>query len=282
MLFTVCKDLSVYQRFWNALVNCLKYNVQLGSIAKKKKKSDWPETQTATIRLVKKCRVYSLPAVPLIPCTDMTVKTAWRMIQTTLTTWKDFVTETIRRHPEEIYFALMLWQQSCKTWPDFWCWTILLYLPCSHKVMLTCVANRLKRMHWFWLEGRAAATHADGLMPCRESRLVEVGYESLCQQQGRGGVRSNEERHFCFTLLPSVTYERIESCDESTPCTLPVPTLYCGHTLAHTVRETSCLLWERPSHPPYVTSYLASWLEVQKFTPHLKYFGCTNRWLVCQ
>lgn len=190
-----------------------------------------------------------------------------------------FVTETISWHPEEIYFTLMLWQQSCETWPDFRCWTILLYLPCSHKVMLTCVANRLKRMRWFWLEGRAAATHADGLMPYRESRLVEVGYESLCQQHRRGGVRSNEERHFCFTLLPSVTYERIESCDEST---LPVPTLYFGCTLAHTVRETSCLLWGRLSHPPYVTTYLASGLQVQKFTRRLKYFSCTNKWLVRQ
>lgn len=113
-----------------------------------------------------------------------------------------FVTETISWHPEEIYFTLMLWQQSCETWPDFRCWTILLYLPCSHKVMLTCVANRLKRMRWFWLEGRAAATHADGLMPYRESRLVEVGYESLCQQHRRGGVRSNEERHFLLYPPP--------------------------------------------------------------------------------
>lgn len=131
-----------------------------------------------------------------------------------------------------------LWRQRCSAWPDFRRWSLFfLYLLCSHKVILTCVANRIKQMRWFWLEGRATVTHADGLMPYRESWLVEVGYESLCQRQRRGGVRSNEERRFCFTLSsPSVTYQRIERC-ESTPYILPVHTLLYVRLSTHTHRN---------------------------------------------
>lgn len=69
----------------------------------------------------------------------------------------------------------------------FFFFFFFLYLPCSHKVILTCVANRIKQMRRFWLEGRATVTHVDGLVPYWESGLLEVGYESLCQRQRRGG-----------------------------------------------------------------------------------------------
>lgn len=109
--------------------------------------------------------------------------------------------ETISRHPEEMYFILTWWLWSLSTWPDIKGWTFMLYLLCSHEVMLTCVANRIKRKHWFWLEGRAGVTHADGLMPYCESRLVEVGYESLpvSSRGEEGEVRSNEGRRSCVT-----------------------------------------------------------------------------------
>lgn len=46
---------------------------------------------------------------------------------------------------------------------------------------------------------------------------------SVCQWQRTGAVRSNEERHLCFySLLPSVTYQRTEGHDKSTPNILPV------------------------------------------------------------
>lgn len=106
--------------------------------------------------------------------------------------------ETTSWHPAEMYFTSVLWRRRCDTWPDFRQWNLLFFI---FSVRISwCWCARIKRMHWFWLEGRATVTHADGLMPYWGSWLVEAGDESLCQLRRRGGVGSNEERRFRFTL----------------------------------------------------------------------------------
>lgn len=107
-----------------------------------------------------------------------------------------------------MYFTFTLWRRKLQHLARLQTFYPLLptplYLRCLHKVIPTCVANRVKQMRWFWLEGRATVTR--GPVPRWGSRLVEVGWERLW------GVGSNEERRFCFGLFPP-----------STPSTPPPP-----------------------------------------------------------
>lgn len=169
--------------------------------------------------------------------------------------------ETISWHPAEMYFTFVLWRRRCDTWPDFRRWTLLFFIFSVHIRWRWCA--RIKQKHWFWLEGRATVTHADGLMPYWGSWLVEVGDESLCQLRRRGGVGSNEERRFRFTLSSPQSHIKGLKAVMNPHLSYFQYTHQRVCTSAHTLIETRRLLLE---HTGGILIFVVQCVE------------CMNRW----
>lgn len=173
--------------------------------------------------------------------------------------WRDQVHKQEVSSPSECTLHLLCGGESCSTWPGFRRFIFFppapLYLHCSHKVIPTCLANRVKQMRWFWLEGRATVTR--GPVPRRESRLEEVGWERLCrrrQRRGESGLMRRDVSALPSSLLPppQVTYQRIVRRDESTlPFFLP-PRYFCVHfSSLHSAEEKHRIgseVWVRIQH----------------------------------